>query len=64
MEIIDITWNCPSCGLLNSFSVGNLTPGNRPSVNWDIAACEEFKCSECDATYYTGDFEMLSEDEI
>lgn len=35
-----------------------------PQVSWDTTSCSEFNCDTCGATYDTGVFEYLTEDEI
>jgi len=62
---IYITMECPDCdetirkGLITLCEYGGI-----PEVSWDTASCSSFTCNKCDKTFYTGDFEVLSEDEI
>lgn len=35
-----------------------------PVVAYDTAAQEQFFCDNCSTTFYSGDFELLSADEV
>jgi redox-regulated HSP33 family molecular chaperone len=35
-----------------------------PELSYDTASCDSFHCDSCDKNYYTGDFDLVAEEDI
>lgn len=57
---------CPECSEVIRHGLPALVKYENevPEVSWNIAAQKKWHCENCDKSYYTGDFEVLNEDEI
>jgi uncharacterized protein with PIN domain len=63
VQIKTITMDCPDCNEQLSCRIGCIN--SDPTV-FDVAEVEnmDFYCSDCDKTYYVGEINVFSEDEI
>lgn len=60
-----ITFLCPDCDEEIKHGLRIFHEENEiPEISWDTASQESFHCEKCEKTWYTTDFEYLSEDEI
>jgi len=61
---IKLTASCPECNELMGFYLGDFTGGENPEV--DISCFEQvtFHCDKCDKDFYTGDFDLLSDEDL
>lgn len=57
-------FQCPECDHITLSKCAYIGEEDLPVVMWNSEECSEFKCEECGAKFYTGDFDLLSEDEI
>jgi len=58
--------DCPDCGeeMFYGLCITTLEHDGRPVIQYDIAAQTTFTCEECGTNSYTGDFDLLTEDQI
>jgi len=64
MSRIKITATCPECDEEMFFYLGDFTGGDEPSVDISVFEQTEFECEKCHKKFYTGDIDLLGEDEI
>lgn len=57
-------FQCPECDHITLSKCAYIGEEDLPVVMWNSGECSEFECEECGAKFYTGDFDLLSEDEI
>lgn len=58
-----IEWDCPSCDETNYAGINRsfLTHKGLPVIPFDDGACQNFSCSECGMTCYSGDLELMTD---
>jgi len=61
MYNIKISVPCPDCG---EDIIAPLYMADNSPISISIFEQEEWRCDQCNKTFYSGDFELLSEDEI
>lgn len=61
-----IQWTCPGCDEENFYGLCRtyLSHNDKPCVSLGEGQQESFDCAHCEETFYTGELELLSEDEI
>lgn len=35
-----------------------------PEISYDTASCNSFECDACEKKYYTGDFDLIAEEDM
>lgn len=62
-----IQWDCPNeeCEETNYLGVNLsfITHGGLPVILYDDGACQAYTCTHCGRESYTGDLELMSDDE-
>lgn len=58
-----VEWDCPSCEETNYAGVRRtyLRHRGKAVIPFDDGACENYTCSECGASSYSGDLDLFSD---
>lgn len=61
-----IEWDCPNCDETNYYGVIRtyLEHKGLPAVSLTMGAQQSYTCEHCGKTCYSGDFDLIPEDEL
>jgi transcription elongation factor Elf1 len=65
--VIKMTYDCEKCGGEASTSTLDFTQDNPEVITLDIemvCSQQRLDCEDCGTSYYTGDLDILNEDEL